>query len=44
MKHEISTTFEFQPKQIYCEMVYYRPNTMTGIVRNTKLEAARESF
>lgn len=44
MKHEFSTTFEIQPKQMYYEMVYSRPNTMIGIMWTTIAEEALCSF
>lgn len=32
MKCEFSTALEFQPKQIHCEIVYFRPNPMVEII------------
>jgi hypothetical protein len=31
MKCEFSTTLEFQLRQIYYEMIYFKPNIMVGI-------------
>lgn len=44
MNHAFSTTSEFQPKQMYSEMVYSRPNTMIGFMWKTIVEEALCSF